>query len=90
MMNMKGVLELNAGSWDQEVLKSDKLTLVDFWHNHCPWCTKLNPIIDEVAEEYEGRVKFAKLNVLESPGQPRNSPSLRGDEHTDIDVFLRR
>ena len=65
---MKRVLELDSSSWDQEVLRADKLTVVDFWHNHCPWCIKLSPIIDEVAEEYEGKIKFVKLNVLESPG----------------------
>jgi len=68
MVDMKRVLELDSSSWDQEVLRADKLTVVDFWHNHCPWCIKLNPIIDEVAEEYEGKIKFVKLNVLESPG----------------------
>jgi len=68
MMDIERVLEFDSSSWDQEVLRADKLTVVDFWHNHCPWCIKLNPIIDEVAEEYEGKIKFVKLNVLESPG----------------------
>jgi len=57
-------LELNASNWEQEVLQSDILTVVDFWHNRCPWCVKLNPIFSELAEEYEGKIKFAKLNVL--------------------------
>ena len=57
-------MELNASNWEQEVLQSDILTVVDFWHNRCPWCVKLNPIFSELAEEYEGKIKFAKLNVL--------------------------
>jgi thioredoxin 1 len=61
---MESVLELNASNWEQEVLQSDILTVVDFWHNRCPWCVKLNPIFSELAEEYEGKIKFAKLNVL--------------------------
>jgi len=64
---MESVLHANADNWEEEVLRSDKLTVVDFWHEHCPWCRRLSPIFDEVAAEYEGRVKFTKLNVLESP-----------------------
>ena len=64
---MESVLEANASNWDQEVLQSDTLTVVDFWHHHCPWCIKLNPIFNEVAEEYKGKIKFVKLNVLENP-----------------------
>jgi len=58
---------LNAGNWEQEVLRSGGLVLVDFWHVNCPWCRMLNPIFEEVAEEYKGKIKFAKLNVLENP-----------------------
>lgn len=65
---MGSVLEVNASSWEHEVLRSDILTVVDFWHDRCPWCIRLNPIIDEVAEEYKGKVKFVKLNILENPG----------------------
>jgi len=61
------VLEVNAGSWEQEVLQSDVLTVVDFWHSQCPWCIRLEPIYNETAEEYKGKVKFAKLNILENP-----------------------
>jgi thioredoxin 1 len=59
------VLEANAGNWEQEILKSDLLTVVDFWHDRCPWCLRLNPIFDEASEEYEGKIKFARLNPLE-------------------------
>jgi thioredoxin 1 len=66
-MVMGTVLEVNADNWEQEVLKSDILTIVDFWHDRCPWCLQLNPVYDEVSEEYKGKVKFVKLNVLETP-----------------------
>jgi len=65
---MGSVLEVNADNWEQEVLQSDMLTVVDFWHNRCPWCIRLDPIINEVAEEYKDKIKFVKLNVLEDPG----------------------
>lgn len=59
--------EVNARNWEQRVLRSDMLTVVDFWHDRCPWCIRLDPILNEVAEEYKGKVKFAKLNILENP-----------------------
>ena len=49
---------------ENQVLKSDRLTVVDFWHEKCPWCLKLNPILDEVAREYRMKIKFVKVNVL--------------------------
>ena len=60
------VVVVNADDWEKEVLQSEALVLVDFWHERCPWCKRMDPIYDEVAEEYKGRVKFAKLNVLSS------------------------
>ncbi|MCK4669298.1 thiol reductase thioredoxin [Candidatus Bathyarchaeota archaeon] len=65
MIDIKNVFEVKASNWKQEVLQSEMLRVVDFWHNRCPWCIMLNPIINETAEEYEGRIKFVKLNVLE-------------------------
>lgn len=64
---MESALEADASNWEQEVLQSDMLTVVDFWHHRCPWCIKLNPIFNEVAEEYKDKIKFVKLNVLENP-----------------------
>jgi len=63
---MGTVLDANGGDWEQEVLKSEILTVVDFWHDRCPWCLRLNPIFNEVSEEYKSRIKFVKLNVLET------------------------
>ena len=60
------VLEVNADNWEKEILQSDVLTVVDFWHERCPWCVKLAPIFSDIASEYGNKVKFAKLNVLEN------------------------
>ena len=59
-------LDVTADDWEKEILQSDTLVLVDFWHERCPWCKRLDPIYSEVAEEHGDKVKFAKLNVLES------------------------
>ncbi|CRZ35673.1 thioredoxin [Herbinix hemicellulosilytica] len=54
-----------------EALESDKLVLVDFYADWCGPCKMMAPIIDELAEEYEGSVKIGKLNVDENPETTR-------------------
>jgi thioredoxin 1 len=61
------VIEVNAADWEKEILQSDTLVLVDFWHEKCTWCKRLAPIYEEVAKENEGTIKFTKVNVLSSP-----------------------
>jgi len=50
-----------------EVLESEQPVLVDFWAAWCPPCRMLSPLVDEVAREYDGRVKVGKLDVDSSP-----------------------
>lgn len=64
---MSSLLEVNAGNWEQQVLHADMLMVVDFWHEHCGWCLRFEPILNEVSEEYKDRIKFVKLNVLADP-----------------------
>ncbi len=63
---MTKVLEINDEMFQKEVLDSDKLTLVDFWATWCGPCRKLSPIIDELAIEFENRVKFVKIKADEN------------------------
>jgi len=64
---MEEVRDIDASNWAKEVAQSTMLTVVYFWHNQCPWCFRLTPIFNEVTEEYRGKIKFVKLNVLEDP-----------------------
>lgn len=64
------ILELTDESFDTEALKSDIPVMVDFWAEWCGPCKQLTPIIDELATEYEGRVKFCKLNIDEHQDTP--------------------
>jgi thioredoxin 1 len=61
------MVELNQSNWEEEVSRSNILTLVYFWHQQCPWCRQLTPILERVSEEYLGKIKFTKLNILETP-----------------------
>ncbi len=56
-------ITLTSSNYDSEVLKSDKLVLVDFWASWCGPCKMVSPIIEQLAKEYDGRVKVCKLNV---------------------------
>lgn len=52
-------------TFEQEVLKSDKLTVVDFWAVWCGPCRMIAPVVEELAETYDGRAKFVKVDVDE-------------------------
>ena len=62
------LVEFTDDNFDAEVLKSDLPVLVDFWAEWCGPCKMIAPIIDELADQYEGDVKFTKLNVDLNPG----------------------
>jgi thioredoxin 1 len=58
-------------NFEEEVLNSDKLVLVDFFASWCGPCKMLSPIIDELAEEYEGKVKIGKLSTEDNIEMPQ-------------------
>jgi thioredoxin 1 len=64
------VNHVTDASFDQEVLKSDKAVLIDFWAPWCAPCRAIAPLIDELAGEYAGRLKVVKINVDDNPETP--------------------
>ncbi len=61
------MLELTSSNFDEEVLKSDKPVLVDFWAPWCMPCKIIAPVVEKLAEEMKGKIKVLKSNVDEAP-----------------------
>ena len=64
------ILHVSDGSFEQEVLKSDVPVLVDYWAEWCGPCKMIAPILDEIADEYDGKIRIAKLNIDDNPTTP--------------------
>ena len=53
--------------FDQEVLEADTVVLVDFWAEWCGPCKMFAPVLDDLSQEYDGKIKFTKVDVDENP-----------------------
>lgn len=64
------IISVTDDNFEQEVLQSDIPVLVDYWAEWCGPCKMISPILEEVAGDYAGKVKIAKLNIDENPNTP--------------------
>ena len=60
-------IEITDNSFEQEVINSDTPVLVDFWADWCAPCKMIAPVVEELASEYDGQVKFTKLDIDSNP-----------------------
>ena len=64
------IVHISDDSFSEEVLNADGPVLIDYWAEWCGPCKMIAPILDELAEEYSGRLKIAKLNIDDNPETP--------------------
>ena len=65
--NMQNIIELTEATFDREVLKATGLVVVDFYAPWCGPCKMIAPLLEQLAGEFSGTLKFAKLNVDDAP-----------------------
>jgi thioredoxin 1 len=65
-----GIVNVTDDNFEQEVLKSTAPVLVDYWAEWCGPCKMIAPVLEEIAKDYAGRIKIAKLNIDENPSTP--------------------
>ncbi len=64
------IVHVTDDSFDQDVINSDIPVLVDYWAEWCGPCKMIAPILEEVVDDYAGKLKIAKLNIDENPNTP--------------------
>ncbi|HFQ81691.1 MAG TPA: thioredoxin [Desulfobacterales bacterium] len=69
-MSEDNLIHVTDQDFEAEVLKSDLPCLVDFWAPWCGPCKAIGPVVTELADEFSGKVRIAKMNVDESPATP--------------------
>ncbi len=63
---MSNAIDITDSTFESEVLKNDSITVVDFWAPWCGPCRKMGPVLDEIAGEFEGKIRVAKINTDEN------------------------
>ncbi|MEJ2423744.1 MAG: thioredoxin TrxA [Candidatus Thiodiazotropha sp.] len=64
------IVHITDDSFESDVLQSSLPVLIDYWAEWCGPCKMIAPVLDEIAKEYDGRLKVAKLNIDENPNTP--------------------
>jgi thioredoxin 1 len=65
------ITHVSDDAFEQEVLKSDTPVLLDFWAEWCGPCKAIAPVLDELAKQYEGKLRVVKINIDQNQQTPR-------------------
>ncbi|MGB0847335.1 MAG: thioredoxin TrxA [Thiolinea sp.] len=87
----ENILALSDDTFEQDVLKSDVPVLVDYWAEWCGPCKMIAPLLEEIAGEYDGRIRVAKLNIDDNQQTPpkygiRGIPTLMLFKNGDVEA----
>jgi thioredoxin 1 len=66
----ENIINVSDASFEEDVLKADVPVLVDYWAEWCGPCKMIAPVLEEIAKEYDGRIKVCKLNIDENNETP--------------------
>src|SRR3970040_1634379 len=85
------IVNISDDSFETEVLRADGPVLVDYWAEWCGPCKIIAPVLQEIAEEFKGKLKVAKLNIDENPQTPpkygiRGIPTLLLFKHGNVEA----
>ena len=69
-MSNEKIVNVTDDTFEAEIINAGGTVLVDYWAEWCGPCKMIAPVLDDIATEYEGRVKVAKLNIDENPNTP--------------------
>lgn len=86
-----GITHITDNSFEQEVLKAEGPVLVDYWAEWCGPCKMIAPVLEEIAKEYQDKIKVTKLNIDENPATPpkyniRGIPTLMMFKDGDVEA----
>ncbi len=69
-MSSSSVVHVSDTSFDEDVLNSELPVLIDYWAEWCGPCKMIAPVLEEIAEEYAGKIKTVKINIDDNPQAP--------------------
>ena len=67
---MAEIKDITDAEFDAEVLNAETPTIIDFWAEWCAPCRAISPIVKDLADQFDGKVKVVKMNIDENPGTP--------------------